>query len=64
MDHELIVYEEFAGLYKVSETTGQGLANIILDVRLRLNLPCLVYVGRLMMEPQTWQGDSQAHRQY
>lgn len=39
VDHDLFVYEEFVGLYKVSETTGHGIAKVIFDVLLRLNLP-------------------------
>lgn len=32
-------HEEFVGLYRVSETTGQGIAKVAADVLLRLNLP-------------------------
>lgn len=39
MDHDVVVHEEFVGLYKMSETTGQGIANMIIDVLLILNLP-------------------------
>lgn len=37
-DHDLIVHEEFVGMYEVSETTGENLAKVIMDVLLRLNL--------------------------
>lgn len=35
----MIPHEEFVGLYRVSETTGQGIAKVAADVLLRLNLP-------------------------
>jgi len=38
VDHNLIPHEEFVGLYEVSLTTGQNLANVAKDVLLRLNL--------------------------
>jgi hypothetical protein len=39
VDHDLIVHEEFIGLYEVSSTTGENLARVVLDVLQRLNLP-------------------------
>ncbi|KAK0140304.1 hypothetical protein N1851_022779 [Merluccius polli] len=36
VDHDIVPHEEFIGLYRVSKTTGQGIANLVL---LRLNLP-------------------------
>ena len=38
VDHDLIVHEEFVGMYEVSVTTGENLAKVIMDVLLRLNL--------------------------
>lgn len=38
IDHNLIPREEFVGLYEVSLTTGENLANVAKDVLLRLNL--------------------------
>lgn len=38
VDHDLIVHEEFVGLYEVSVTTGENLAKVLKDVFLRLNL--------------------------
>ncbi|MEQ2215955.1 hypothetical protein XENOCAPTIV_008434 [Xenoophorus captivus] len=37
VDHDLLPHEEFVGLYRVSETTGQ--AKVAADVLLRLNVP-------------------------
>lgn len=39
VDNDLKPHEEFIGLYSVSETTGKGLARVVKDVLLRLNLP-------------------------
>jgi len=39
VDHDLVVHEEFIGLYEVSLTTGENLARVVKDVLLRLNLP-------------------------
>lgn len=39
VDNDLKPHEEFTGLYSVSETTGKGLARVVKDVLLRLNLP-------------------------
>ncbi|XP_072565314.1 zinc finger MYM-type protein 1-like [Paramormyrops kingsleyae] len=39
VDHDLVPHEEFVGLYRVSDTTGQGIAKVAADVLLRLNLP-------------------------
>jgi hypothetical protein len=39
VDHDLVPHEEFIGLYRVSETTGEGIAKVATDVLLRLNLP-------------------------
>ncbi|KAL2101376.1 hypothetical protein ACEWY4_003137 [Coilia grayii] len=39
VDKNLMVHEEFIGLYETTSTTGENLAKIILDVLLRLNLP-------------------------
>lgn len=38
VDHDLIVHEEFVGMYEGSKTTGENLAKVIMDVLLRLNL--------------------------
>ncbi|XP_060735269.1 zinc finger MYM-type protein 1-like [Tachysurus vachellii] len=38
VDHDLIVHEEFVGMYEVSVTTGENLAKVLKDVLLRLNL--------------------------
>lgn len=38
VDLDLVVHEEFIGLYETTSTTGENLAKIILDVLLRLNL--------------------------
>lgn len=37
-DHDLIVHEEFIGMYEVSETTEENLAKVIIDVLLHLDL--------------------------
>ncbi|KAK0144412.1 Zinc finger MYM-type protein 1 [Merluccius polli] len=37
--YDLVPHEEFIVLYRVSKTTGQGIANVAIDVLLRLNLP-------------------------
>ena len=39
VDKDLMVHEEFIGLYEATCTTGEHLAGIILDVLVRLNLP-------------------------
>ncbi len=39
VDTDLLVHEDFIGLYEITSTTGENLARIILDVLLRLNLP-------------------------
>jgi hypothetical protein len=39
VDHDIVPHEEFIGLYRVSETTGEGIAKVATDVLLRLNLP-------------------------
>lgn len=39
VDHDLVPHKEFIGLYRVSETTGEGIAKVATDVLLRLNLP-------------------------
>lgn len=39
VDHDLFPHEEFIGLYSVTETTGESLANMAVDVLCRLNLP-------------------------
>ncbi|GAA6095220.1 zinc finger MYM-type protein 1-like, partial [Tachysurus ichikawai] len=38
VDHDLIVHEEFVGMYEVSVTTGENLAKVLKDVLLRRNL--------------------------
>ncbi len=38
VDADLLVHEDFIGLYETTSTTGENLAKIILDVLLRLNL--------------------------
>jgi len=43
VDHDLVPHEEFIGLYTLSETTGQGIAKMITDVLLRLNLPMFTW---------------------
>jgi len=39
VDSDLLVHEDFIGMYETTSTTGENLARIILDVLLRLNLP-------------------------
>ncbi len=39
VDTDLLVHEDFIGLYETTSTTGEHLARIFLDVLLRLNLP-------------------------
>lgn len=39
VDHDLVPHEVFIGLYEVSRTSGEEIANIVADVLLRLNLP-------------------------
>ncbi|KAJ8381375.1 hypothetical protein SKAU_G00021530 [Synaphobranchus kaupii] len=39
VDHDLVPHEEFIGLYVMSETTGQAIADMATDVLVRLNLP-------------------------
>ena len=39
VDTDLLVHEDFIGLYEATSTTGENLARIISDVLLRLNLP-------------------------
>ncbi len=39
-------HEEFIGLYSLSETTGQGIAKMVTDVLLRLNLPMSALRGQ------------------
>ncbi|XP_047669254.1 zinc finger MYM-type protein 1-like [Tachysurus fulvidraco] len=39
-------HEEFIGLYSLSETTGQGIAKMVTDVLLRLNLPMAALRGQ------------------
>lgn len=38
VDHDLVLHEEFVGMYEVLVTTGENLAKVIMDVLLRLNL--------------------------
>lgn len=38
VDHDLVVHEDFIGLYEVSSTTGENLAKVVKDVLLHLNL--------------------------
>lgn len=46
MDHDLNPHEEFIGMYSVTETTGQHLAKVALDVLCRLNLPVSALRGQ------------------
>ncbi len=46
VDHDLMPHEEFIGLYSLSETTGQGIAKMVTDVLLRLNLPMSALRGQ------------------
>lgn len=39
VDHDLMPHEVFIGLYVVSETTGQAIADMATDVLVRLSLP-------------------------
>lgn len=56
VDHDLVPHEEFIGLYRVSETTGEGIAKVATDVLLRLNLPMSGLRG------QSYDGDSKHGR--
>lgn len=38
VDHDLVVHEEFIGLYEVSLTTGENLGRVVKDVLLHVNL--------------------------
>lgn len=58
VDHDLVPHEDFIGLYEVSSTTGKELAQMVVDVLLRLNLPlsCLrgqTYDGAANMSGHT-----------
>ena len=57
-DDDLCPHEEFLGLYKPTDTTGRILANIILDVLIRLQLPLSGLRG------QTYDGVSNMSGQY
>ncbi|KAK0149824.1 Zinc finger MYM-type protein 1 [Merluccius polli] len=46
IDHDLIVHEEFVGMYEVYVTTGENLAKVIMDVLLRLNLSVTLLRGQ------------------
>uniref|UniRef100_A0A3Q3EIY1 DUF4371 domain-containing protein n=2 Tax=Kryptolebias marmoratus TaxID=37003 RepID=A0A3Q3EIY1_KRYMA len=46
VDHDLNPHEEFIGMYSVTETTGQYLAKVALDVLCRLNLPLSALRGQ------------------
>ena len=46
VDHDLNPHEEFIGMYSVHETTGESLANVVLDVTCRLNLPLSALRGQ------------------
>ena len=46
VDHDLNPHEEFIGMYSVHETTGESLANVVLDVICRLNLPLSALRGQ------------------
>ena len=46
VDHDLIVHEEFVGMYEVSVTTGENLAKVIIDVLLHLNLSITGFRGQ------------------
>ncbi len=46
VDHDLMPHEEFIGLYSLSETTDQGIAKMVTDVLLRLNLPMSALRGK------------------
>ncbi len=39
VDNDLMIHEEFIGLYEVSVGTGENLAKVVKDVLVRLNLP-------------------------
>lgn len=45
VDHDLIPHEEFIGLYAVTETTGESLAKMAIDVLSRLHLPLCALRG-------------------
>lgn len=46
VNHDLVPHEEFNELYSLSETTGQGIAKMVTDVLLRLNLPMSALRGQ------------------
>ncbi|XP_051797058.1 zinc finger MYM-type protein 1-like [Acanthochromis polyacanthus] len=46
VDHDLYPHEEFIGMYSVTETTGECLAKVALDVLCRLNLPLSALRGQ------------------
>ena len=46
VDTDLLVREDFTGLYETTSTTGENLARIILDVLMRQNLPILGLRGQ------------------
>ena len=50
VDHDLVPYELFIGLYALSWTTRKEIAQVAVDVLLRLNLPMSGCVVRHMME--------------
>lgn len=56
VDHVLVPLKEFIGLYRVLETTGEGIAKVATDVLLRLNLPMSGLRG------QSYDGDSKHGR--
>lgn len=46
VDHDLNPHEEFIGMYSVTETTGEYLAKVALDILCILNLPLFVLRGQ------------------
>ena len=46
VDTDLLVHEDFMGLYEATSTTGENIARVILDILFRLNLPILGLRGQ------------------
>jgi hypothetical protein len=58
VDNDLHAHEDFLGLYEPPDTTGKGIAQCILDVMMRLQLPLSALRG------QTYDGASNMSGQY
>lgn len=59
VDSDLQPREEFIGLYEMSSTTGQALANMAHDVMIRLNLPLSQLRGQTYDEAFNMAGQRQ-----